>query len=179
MKDLTIVRVDMGTISSELLRSWANLYCEIWKEPPWNEDFWKPEEVSEDFRSEMCNPGAGAFLSVCRGSVVGFTHGYLVSCEKLREIAGSDMLDYLFENTPSLFYVDELGVASSYRGNRISLNLSSELIGHAKGLGMSGMVLRTDIDARAARRVYTELGFSELSVHDSNYPNRTYWFLSL
>ena len=53
MKDLNIVRVSAGVISKDLLESWAKLYCEIWKEPPWNEDFWVPEKVAEDLTMEM------------------------------------------------------------------------------------------------------------------------------
>jgi len=104
MKSVSIDRVYMKSIRPELLVRWAECYCEIWKEAPWNEDFWRPEVVIEDFREEMKNPDAIAFLAVREGSVCGFTHGYSVDREGLRSIAGNSLLDCLFEQTERAFY---------------------------------------------------------------------------
>lgn len=179
MKDLSIVRVGAGVIPQGLLVSWSKLYCEIWKEPPWNEDFWQPENVAEDLSREMQYPDAVGFLAVDRGRVVGFTHGYSVSRDELRIIAGNGLLDHLFEKNERVYYVDELGVAASHRGRRISLRLTSPLIEHARKCGVGGVTLRTDVEATAARHVYRELGFTELSIRDAVHPSRTYWFLGL
>jgi ribosomal protein S18 acetylase RimI-like enzyme len=179
MKDFSIVRVSMLTISTEMLTSWADLYCEIWKEPPWNEDFWKVSDVIADFRKEMCNPHTEAFLALDGNRVVGFTHGYSVGSQEMREIAGSDLLDGLFKNIEHVYYVDELGVAKAYRGRHISIDLTYSLIRAAQAQGLTCITLRTDKLAGAARGLYEKLMFKELEVCDVAYPNRTYWKLEL
>ncbi len=177
MGDLNIVRIDMETISRDILLAWAHLYCEIWKESPWNEDFWRPEMVIEDFRRETSKPHAAGYLAMMGTTVAGFTHGYSVSCDELRVITGNSKLDHLFQARERLFYVDELGVGKLYRGQGISMKLSHALIETVREQLLAGMVLRTDMHAHAARHVYQKLGFSELDVRDAHYPNRTYWFL--
>lgn len=176
-KDLTIVRVDVNAIAPEILDKWARLYCEIWKEPPWNEDFWQPKSVAENLIKELRYLNGSGYLVLDQDLVVGFTHGYSVTRDELRVIAGNSLLDILFEKHDRIFYVDELGVASSHRGQRISLKLTSALIEHARSSGIWGITLRTDVEATAARHVYRELGFIELSIHDAAHPTRTYWFL--
>jgi ribosomal protein S18 acetylase RimI-like enzyme len=170
----SIVRVDMTAIPVELLKSWASLYCQVWQEPPWNENFWQPDQVVEDFKREMSNPDAEAFLVVREGMVIGFTQGYSVSQAELREIAGNSLLDFLFVGKERVYYVDELAVEASCRGKRLSLQLSRALIDQIGIRGIDYVVL-----ALAARHVYCELGFQELPVHDAKYPSRTYWGLGL
>jgi ribosomal protein S18 acetylase RimI-like enzyme len=178
MKSSVIVRVSLAAISKELLQSWAKLYCQIWQEPPWNEDFWRPEVVVEDFKQEMSRPDALAFLALNdQRSVIGFTQGYSVSRGELQEIAGNGLLDFLFTENERVYYVDELGVDSSYRGNHLSLRLSRALIDEVRNRSIKSVILRTDVQALAARHVYGELGFNELSIHDAQYPTRTYWSL--
>jgi len=179
MKNVSVVEVNINTIDARTLQQWAECYCEIWKEPPWLEDFWKPEDVIADFRKEMARKHSVAFLALNEGSVVGFTHGYSVGRDELKDIAGSDLLDGLFKENERLFYVDELGVVAKYRGNRISLKLTKALLRAAYVKGLCDIVLRTDIKADAARHVYEELGFTELNVHDAAYPDRTYWLCRL
>lgn len=169
----------MSTISADILRQWAECYCDIWKEPPWNEDFWQPESVVIDFQKEMCNPDAIGFLAIQDNLVVGFTHGYSVNCQELQLIAGNHLLNMIFGTRDRIFYVDELGVMVQYRGNRISLVLTSELIKAVKVSGVTAIILRTDTKAYIARHVYEKLGFKELDVHDAKYPERTYWFLEV
>lgn len=177
MNDLSVVKVAMNSIASEVLEQWAKLYCEVWKDAPWNEDFWKPEEVIKDFQKEMRNPDAAAFLSICDSSVVGFTHGYSVNRQELRSIAGNSLLDQVFGDENRIFYIDELGVASAYRGKRISLALSEALLRSAFASGVKIVILRTDAKANVARHVYVRLGFVELDVHDTSHIDRTYWVL--
>jgi len=138
---------------------------------------WKPEEVINDFQTEMRNPDAAGFLAICDNMVVGFTHGYSVDSQELRSIVGNDLLDRVFESEDRVFYIDELGVAAAYRGKHTSLTLSKALIDVAYSSGAKTIVLRTDTKADAARHVYTRLGFVEFDIHDAAYPNRTYWVL--
>lgn len=173
-----ISRVDVGNIPADTVKQWTELYCEIWKEAPWNEDFWKPSEVwREIYREITDNQHGEAFLAIDDCKVVGFTHGYSVSCQEMREIAGSGLLDGLFERTERVYYIDELGVAKEYRGRHISVGLTRSLMQAAQNHGLTCITLRTDKQAGAARHLYQKLGFMELSVCDAKYPDRTYWVL--
>jgi ribosomal protein S18 acetylase RimI-like enzyme len=172
-------KVKMGAIAPETLKQWAELYCKIWQEPPWNEDFWRPEEVIKDFQTEMRNPDATAFLAFVGDKVVGFTHGYSVNKVELQGIASNNMLDSVFCNGERVYYVDELGVDKDYRGHQIGHTLTAKLIDSARASGIKRVVLRTDIQASAARRVYQRMAFKDLKINDANYLSRTYWLLEL
>ena len=50
------------------------------------------------------------------------------------------------------------------------------LIEQAKLEGVNAFILRTDVAAIPARKLYLSLGFVEQTEwHDCNHPNRTYW----
>lgn len=168
----SIIPVDACALTSSLADSWAQLYCKIWQEAPWFENFWKPEEVIQDFRSEMSRQDAAGYIAVDGDEVVGFTHGYSVNKIELRAITGNDLLDPFVIDR--VFYVDELGVDLKYRGVGISRELTTHLL---RAVNISTVLLRTDKNALAARALYQKLGFRELSIHDSKYPDRTYWLL--
>jgi ribosomal protein S18 acetylase RimI-like enzyme len=196
-----IWRVSMEELHKEVLSSWAKLYCQIWREPPWNEEFWKVEGVIEDIRKEMQRPCAEAFLAtvlrplynyermdLCgadtgpypsdeeRTVVVGFTWGYRVIKNDLQQISGTDALDFLFEDVNTgVFYIDELGVNADLRKHGIGDNLSKQLLLAAQKHGCKHITLRTHVEQRAARALYSNLGFIELPVRDSKYPERSYW----
>ena len=179
MKDISVVRVDMDTCNSETLHQWANCYCEIWKEPPWNEDFWQPEGVIEDFKGLMRKSNAMAFLAIDNNVIAGFTLGYSVNREELQVIAGSNMMDSIFDRYNRIFYIAELGVAKQFRNKRISFTLTEMLIRSAQAFGLEAIILRTHMKANIARHVYEKLSFSELDVHDAKYSERTYWILEV
>lgn len=170
-----VVRVQPGMIPA-VLASYAECYCQIWKEEPWCEDFWKTETVIRDLEEFMLKDGAIGFLAMIDLEVVGFTLGYTADRDQLRSISGTDNMDELALKYGKLFYVAELGVAAGWRGKHISSLLTESLIGAALESGISSFVLRTDIRAKAARHVYAKLGFIELSVHDAVHADRTYWF---
>lgn len=185
MKGFSILHVDPDTLLLSYANQWSNLYCEIWKEPPWNEDFWKPWKVRRELHREIRYQHGEAFLALVwdpeyeDGKVVGFTHGYSVTCQEMRIIAGNGLMNKFFKNRERVYYVDELGVAKEYRGRRISLWLTRSLIHAARDHGLTCMLLRTDMQAMAARHLYQRLGFTELKVHDAQHPDRTYWSLEL
>ena len=177
---LIIRRVCPNDMPDELLNQWADLYCSIWKEPPWNEDFWKPEEVILDIRRELNLPNARAFLALADGSVVGFSWGYSVDSKAMQKIADNDKLNFLFTDNSTVFYIDELGVNVKYRGQGIGKSLSRSLLDSITVDKIaSKVILRTDEKAMSARHVYTVLGFQELLTHDGKYPDRNYWTLML
>jgi len=163
------------------LRQCAELYCKIWKEPPWCEDFWKAPEVLQMMEKEMQRPDAECFLAVKTKQliVIGFTWGYSVDRQELAEISGGNRLDFITENTPRVFYIDELGVDPASRLNRVGNTLTRELIGHAKERGHRRIVVRTDLRAIPARILYGRHGFIELNVKDERHENRNYWLLNL
>jgi len=157
----------------------AELYCAIWKEPPWNEEFWTVRGVSDDFLVQIRRPCAKVCLAFAGlERVVGFAWGYEVSRNNLREIAGTDALDFLFMDRERVFYVDEVGVAPGFREQKIGEQLSKSLIAAAyEDHGITRITLRTDVGAQAARSLFAKIGFKELEVRDKEHPDRTYWLL--
>ncbi len=171
-------KMSLGEITRPMLEDCARLYCEIWKEPPWNEDFWKEDEALRDIEEQSSQSGFEMVLAVEGNHVIGFSWGYLVSREDLRKISSSSGLDYLFEKSNDIFYIDELAVAKMARGRKIGQGLSREIIESFRLIGGIA-VLRTDESALPARNLYKSLGFEELPVRDGKYLSRTYWKLDL
>jgi ribosomal protein S18 acetylase RimI-like enzyme len=175
---------EIADISKEEFVKLLELYCEIWKEPPWNENFWTPEMVRDDLMSQMAKTGAVGYVVmddyiVSDPKIIGFSWGYQVIKEEMRTISGGEKLDFLFLENKIIFYVDELGVSAKYRQEGCGRRLTSELLIKAKNKGASVALLRTEKEANAARRLYKNSGFQELPVSDLNYPGRTYWSLAL
>lgn len=159
----------------------AELYCRIWKEPPWCEYFWTPDSVQEMMCQELCRPDALCVLAVKPEplGIVGFTWGYNVDQEILATTAGSNQLDFVFEEARRVYYIDELGVDPGKRHKGVGRQLTTLLLDHARGQGHRRIVLRTDLRAVPARTLYSHLGFTELDVRDAQHENRTYWLLNL
>jgi len=155
----------------------ARIYCQIWKEPPWNEDFWTEEAVVEDLQKQSKKPGA-LILAASNGSaeIVGFTWGYKTSIADMAEISGlsEDLWEGIIGKDNS-FYIDELGVDIGSRGKGIGTALAEELLKEVSRDGIKCVLLRTDTRATPARRVYEKVGFRELPIRDANHENRTYW----
>ncbi len=171
--------LSMKAASQSVLADCARLYCAVWREEPWNEDFWTPKGVLNDMAEAMSRPGFAGFIAVEGEEVRGFTWGYQVNRIEIRRIAGSDALGSLFDDSQSAgFYLAELGVSSKTRGQGIARKLSQKLISSVRGADF--IVLRTDEKARPARALYESLGFDEQkSVRDRDHPGRTYWVLRL
>jgi ribosomal protein S18 acetylase RimI-like enzyme len=157
----------------------AELYCQVWKESPWNEDFWIASKVQEDMKKEFSKKSASAFFALDEksGAVIGFSWGYEISKKEMRSISNGNILDDLFDDQEKCFYIDDLGVNSQYRAKGVGRKLSELLIGSAKRNGIGKIILRTDEKALSARNLYTKLGLRELSARDLKYPERTYWIL--
>lgn len=178
MKDFQIVPVTFDVEQEIWIKECAQLYCQLWQEPPWNEFYWTSEQVIQDMQRELAMPSAQCFMAM-NPEVIGFTWGYSVDRETLREISQGDHLDRLFSAQARVYYIDELGVSSSHRGKGIGKELTTHLTLYAQSQGHTIVTLRTDKQAMEARSVYAKLGFVELPVIDSRYPDRSYWFLML
>ena len=179
MNKVKIVRVSKK-LQTATLKELAELYCSIWMEHPWNEDFWTVEGVVNDILTEMKRPCAEAYLAFANSvKIVGFTWGFEVSENDLQKIAGTDALNFLFAEQRKVFYVDELGVASDFRKHGVGEKLSMALIKTAENHGIARIILRTDVKALEARNLYTRIGFQDLSIRDASHSGRTYWLLDI
>lgn len=179
--NIRILSMVKREVSEKVLNDCSKLYCNIWREPPWNEEFWKEEDVKADILRDCDKEAADCFVAVLGESakVVGFTWGYMVSASHLNKISGSDFFTLSDGFANKTFYVDELGVDSQSRGHGIGRHLSEALLGQAGIYGAESLVLRTDEKALAARALYKKLGFNEIPVRDAKYPGRTYWHLKM
>ena len=83
---------------------------------------------------------------------------------------------YLGQRT---FYVGGLGVRANYRRLGVAKQLSAALLRELKQNKFAFRLGRTDIRAKVMRNLYSKQGFIELPVRDINYPERSYWLLSL
>jgi ribosomal protein S18 acetylase RimI-like enzyme len=174
-----------GQIAPSLLTSCAELYCQIWKEPPWNENFWQVQDVEKKIVEAVSKSGSIAFLATENSllalslKVIGFTWAFPVTASELAVIAGHEQLNLVFEQATKVLYLAELGVGSAYRKHSFGLTMTKDLISQAKRMGWELIILRTDIEAVSARRLYSRLGFQEMPVNDTSHPTRTYWSLDL
>jgi ribosomal protein S18 acetylase RimI-like enzyme len=163
-----------------LAKSCAELYCRIWKEPPWNEDFWRPEDVMINFRKDLAMPEASCWFSTNDSDgLLGFSWGYEVDSKGLNKVVGDDRLEYLFEHDSKLFYVSELGVDADKRQKGVGKRLTQLLLSDALAAGFRYTILRTDLRATPARTLYSHLGFQELPILDSRHASRSYWLLQM
>ena len=180
-----ILAVDVP-IAPALLRGCAELFCQIWKEPPWNEDHWKVSSVEAEILKVVFRPGSVIRLMTITTpadplpKVAGFTWAFPVSVSGLAKIAGHKQLNPVFEPGRRVYYLAELGVEKSRREEYgLGKLLSTCLLADIQAMGPVVVVLRTDVEALVARSLYSKLGFKELSVCDKNHPTRTYWTLNL
>lgn len=172
--------LDLKNLSKDILEECASLYCRIWQEPPWNEDFWTIPRVMDDLRKEMSKKGSAGFLSFSwntKVEVIGFSWGYRVDSRQLAELASNPEMEKFFDLGDTAFYIDELGVSPGYRNSGVGKRLTALLIGQALYQRAGKIFLRTDKKAMAARSVYSDLGFRELDLADGAYKERNYWLL--
>jgi ribosomal protein S18 acetylase RimI-like enzyme len=154
----------------------ANLYMDVWREWPWLENNWKKNEVIQEIIVASERADSICFLSKLAKRIIGFSWGYFVGKEQLREISGDTCLDYIFGDNEKVFYISELGVQIGHRHLGAGADISGKLIESALRMDANSFVLRTDIKAFPARGLYTKLGFAELPIFDRKHKCRSYWF---
>ena len=170
--------IEKNEFSERVIRECAETYCGIWKEPPWCEDFWVPEEVELDIVKQLSKKGSQSVMFLNGSGVDGFTWGYEVTHSEMEEISGGACFPNDLFIKPA-FYIDELAVVKEKRGHGIGEELTRHLIRIAKNAGIRTLFLRTDKSAIPARKIYTHLGFLELEVYDRNHPTRNYWVIHI
>jgi len=183
---MSVFHSGIGPSEEIYIQEIADLYCKIWREPPWNEEFWTNEGVAEDIKNQMKK--VGSCLLIVQDTkdwrVIGFSWGYEVNATDLSKISGipeSKWKEAIGEETA--FYIDELGVDKNYRRQGVGERLTGELLGETvndlnslkRGDNPGYAILRTDVGALAARNLYKKLGFQELNLVDAKYSTRTYW----
>lgn len=174
---MQILKICNQNGNKELLKKVAKLYCEIWKEPPWNEHFWKQDEVLSDILEQLNKEVAMLVVAVKKDKVVGFTWGYRVDKKTIGILSGNNLLEQLFDSSRLIFYIDELGVEQKHRMHGIGKKISKKIIDQTRKVGINCWYLRTHIKAKPAQKLYRHLGFRDLKVKDGKHPDRTYWML--
>jgi ribosomal protein S18 acetylase RimI-like enzyme len=191
LKELEIARVSVEELradkSGALIEQLATLIYDVFREPPWNEEPEKPR-IHFGLGTGLMRRNAILYIAKIKssGKIVGYIMGLELLSETedhrdctLSEISGTHALDFLVEGGKRVFYVSGLGVDPKFRRCHVAERLSVALINELRMEGFTYRLGRTDISATAMRALYTKLGFQELSVHDTLYPERTYWLLRL
>lgn len=174
MKNIYCV-VSASSNKKEEISQAARLYCNVWREWPWLENDWEKETVAQEIAAVAERSDAVCFFSKLADDLVGFSWGYFVTQDQLREISGGTDLDHVFQENLNVFYISELGVEMNHRREKAGADLTEKLIESAMRKGAGIFVLRTDAKAFPARGLYAKLGFVELSISDQKYRFRTYW----
>lgn len=191
IEDMEIVPLSLEELGADragvLAEQLATLIRDVFREPPWNEDYEMPR-ILFGLGAEMMRRNAALYIAkgTCSGRVFGYILGQEVFRQRgdprdltLHEISGTPALDYLFEGRNRVFYVDGLGVAPEFRRCHIAEKLSLALIDDLRKRGFAYRLGRTDIAAKGMRALFAKLGFEELPVADGLYSSRTYWLLRL
>ena len=172
-----------GLLISEL----AELICEVFSEPPWNERF-SATRIMFGLGVEMMRKNAMLFIAKHKqdGHVIAYMLGQELVLESddprdqtFLKISGGYDLDVLANNQQRTFYVSGLGVRAKYRRLGIAEQLSAKLLTELRRHQFDYRLGRTDLQAHGMRKLYSKQGFKELPVYDLKYPERSYWVLSL
>ena len=178
-KEMEIIKICNQNGNKELLKKVAKLYCEIWKEPPWNEHFWKQDEVLKDIQEQLKKEEAILIAAANKNEVIGFTWGYCVDKKGINALSSNNLLEHLFDSARLVFYIDEIGVEQKHRKSGIGGKITKDIISQTSKKGINCWCLRTHIEAKPAHRLYGHLGFKDLKIKDGKYPDRTYWMLEI
>lgn len=168
--------VDLSVVDDSDLTEAAKLYCDVWKEPPWCETEWTPDGVAADFRRGIAKDNGIALIAIYEGKIVGFTSGWSVGPEEIAEKTDS-MLDISHFGGQAVYYIAELAADQNCRRAGIGKQLSLDLMAKARQNGAERFLLRTNVQALAARVLYQSLGFRETGIADGQFADRTYWVL--
>ncbi len=194
----TFVSIFGKNLDSLLAKQLIDAYIEIWREDPWNEN-WKSEDVQvllknlQEKRDFVLLLQLGTVDCDMQSQIASFTWAYDVDQDDLLKIAGFDpgaiygdtnnsfivALDSVFSNNSRVAYLAELGTKEEFRHNHNAWNLSIGLLYILQKRGYNKVVLRTDVRALGAKKLYRKLGFVDLGVKDAVHQNRTYWMMEI
>ena len=178
-------------LSGDLVEQWVALTLIAFGEPPWNNNL-RILRLTLGIGIDIMRDNARAFVArTVSGRHVGHTLGYEVfrvsqrdpQKPSLEEISGTNAMDYLF-GKGRLLYIDTFAVHPGFRRMRLRTGevgvgerLAEALIESARSDGFAGVILRTDIRADPAKKLYAKIGFRDLGIYDVEETSRTYWYL--
>lgn len=162
----------------------ADLYVEIFKEEPWDEDYTR-EDVMKLMTRLLSGRGAveafAGVVGVKRRKAVSFTWMYEIFKDDLKEgTRFSPELDFLFKDQKKVFYFQEVGTKKEYRRRGIGEKLARKLLKKGTKKGAGFVVLSTNTKAMAAKSMFSKVGFKDSGiVRQPKELGRTYWILEL
>jgi ribosomal protein S18 acetylase RimI-like enzyme len=163
--------------SGTTIKEMSDLAYRAFREPPWLDNL-EPPRLHFGLGVDLMRRNAKAWIAWSKpaSKIVGYILGYEAFLQSdngrdlsLRDVCGTDALNYLFEGATRVFYEDTLCVDPRCRRQHIAQKLSFALIDAG----------RTSIEAEAMRALFMKLQFEELPVHDTLFPERTYWLLRI
>ena len=194
MKTNPVIDVEVITLSDlradqqgVLISDLAEIICEVFSEPPWNESF-SAGRIMFGLGVEMMRKNSILVTAKHQqnGRLIGYILGQelVVKSDDPRDqtffkISGGYDLDFLAQNNQRTFYVGGLGVRANYRRLGVAEKLSATLLKELKKNKFTYRLGRTGIKVKSMRNLYSKQGFIELPVRDIHYPERSYWLLSL
>jgi ribosomal protein S18 acetylase RimI-like enzyme len=173
--------------SGRMIKEMSDLAYHAFREPPWNDNLEAPR-LHFGLGVDLMRRSAKAWIACSKPArkVVGYILGYEAFLQSdnardlsLKDICGTDSLNYLFEGATRVFYEDTLCVDRRCRRQHIAQKLSFALIDALRDEGFTYLTGRTSIAAEAMRTLFMKLQFEELPVHDTLSRERTYWLLKV
>jgi ribosomal protein S18 acetylase RimI-like enzyme len=187
--DIAIERIAVEDLredrSGVLIQEIGSLAYRAFREPPWEDDLERPR-LHFGLGVDLMRRNAVGFIAKAKssGKIAGYALGYEVFRESddsrdltLRAISGTAALDYLFDGGKRVFYDDTVCVDPDARRRQIAYGLVAAQIPVLRSEGFAYRIGRTSVSATAMRALFAKLGFAELPVRDSAFPDRTYWLL--
>lgn len=149
----------------------AEFYCEVWKEPPWNENFWQAEEVADKIRNDLRANNSLWLLAKINGEIIGFALGHEISSEKFFEMTRQTHCAEF--GGGRIFYHAELAIKKDFRLQGIGSELMRVLETFAVSSGCLFAVVRTK--SVGAMKILENLNFQKTTVEHPGDPERKYW----
>lgn len=158
--EVRIVRVSTPEEAAPYRASFAGAYQTIFSEPPYNERYF-PSEAQAMLATYLEQPESIVLLAIkSTSSVVGF--GIAVPLRSrpsvARELAGLVPVQHTF-------YLAELGVLSSARGQGIGKSLVQRRVDLIDKTRYTHVALRTSAMRNASYEMYMRMGFDDMGVY--------------
>ncbi len=161
------------SVPDDQIISAAELYCRIWKEEPWNED-WTVDRATKKLLNILSHDDSLLILGISDNKVRGFVSGKSISLKNLDKRTKKSLKDVIDSN--DIYSIAEIGVDSSCRGQGLGKKLLGGLIDQVITKNKDAkFVSHTDTKAESAKRLYENLGFRDTNILDSSLPTHTYW----
>ena len=166
--------------NNKIMEEVAKLYCEIFSDSPWNENYIL-SEVLQTMDEHFKKPNAITLAALEDGKLIGFTWMYEIFKSDLREgTRFSPELHFLFNGIMRIFYLQELGIKKDLRRKGNGERLTQKLLNTGKENGANFVVLSTNPAAMAMISLISRIGFQNSGiVRPPKDLGRTYWFLEL